>query len=102
MDFGDLLNLDSPFNEATLKLEATKAINGDFNIEIAAAVEAHAECSFPGSGCRGSAYSTIGKNFRPSEPKGGPGFSVSDAYLERFFHTLMDLAAWWLESHGQS
>lgn len=78
MDFGDLLELNSPFNEATLKLEATKAIDGDFNIEIAATVKAHAECSFPGFGCKGSAYSTIGKNFKPSAPKPGPGFSVSD------------------------
>ncbi|RMZ88074.1 hypothetical protein DV736_g4689, partial [Chaetothyriales sp. CBS 134916] len=74
VDFGDL-PLNSPFKEATLKLEATKAIDGDFNIEITAAADVHAQCSFPG-GCRSSSYSVLGKNFRPSKPTSGPGFSL--------------------------
>ncbi|KAF2869770.1 hypothetical protein BDV95DRAFT_497226, partial [Massariosphaeria phaeospora] len=71
VELEDLLRFDSPFNEATIKLEATKAIEGDFNIEVVADVEAHAQCSFPG-GCRG--YNRLGKKFQPGGPQKGPGF----------------------------
>ncbi|PSN64494.1 hypothetical protein BS50DRAFT_590302 [Corynespora cassiicola Philippines] len=82
IDLDEILEFSNPFNEATLKLEATQVIGGDFNIEIEAAVEAHVECSFPLGGCSKGSYAGLGRKFEPGSDDGNGGFSLGGVTLK--------------------
>jgi hypothetical protein len=66
----------NPFNEATLKLETTEAIDADFNIEIEADLATSVKCSFPGF-CDKGKYIGLGAKFQPGTRQKGNGFKVS-------------------------
>jgi len=76
IDFGDMLQLDfNPFNTARIRLEALEAIDGDFNIEIAATANLEVKCSFPGR-CSKAGYTGQGKKFQPKGGKKGNATEV--------------------------
>jgi hypothetical protein len=73
-DLSDLARLNDPFNTARIGLKVLDAIDGNFSIEAAAAVNVQVQCAYPDTCLKGS--KGRGKKFRRRTSRNGNATTV--------------------------